>query len=209
MKGPPFARQQGLCLCHSCHYVCSLRSQRCPRCHGRLRARKPNSFARSWALLLAALICYIPANTLPVMYSVYLGRGSDNTIISGVIEFWKAGAWDIALIIFIASIGVPCLKFLILGLLLITSQRGSRWALRERSRLYRFIELVGYWSMLDVLVVALVTALVQFRVLSNIEPRPGILFFGLVVALTMFAAMAFDPRTIWDPLMDDPGTENV
>ena len=115
-----------------------------------------------------------------------------------MIEFWHAGAWDIALIIFIASVVVPCTKFIVLGLLLLTVYRCSPAVRRERTRLYRFVELIGYWSMLDVLVVALVAALVQFRALSSIEPRSGILFFGLVVILTMLSAMSFDPRLIWD-----------
>jgi paraquat-inducible protein A len=122
---------------------------------------------------------------------------------SGVIEFAEGGSWDIAILIFIASVLVPCIKFLVLGMLLYTCQRRSQWAMRERSRLYRFIELIGYWSMLDVLVVALVAALVQFRGLSTIEPRLGILFFGLVVVMTMFAAMSFDPRLIWDAEVED------
>ena len=209
MTQPPFARPRGLCLCHSCHYVAPISKSHCPRCHARLHVRKPDSFARSWALMIAALICYIPANVLPVMHTVYLGRSLDSTIISGVIEFWKSGSWDVALVIFVASIGVPFGKFFILTLLLVPCQRQSRWAKRERSRLYRFIEFIGYWSMLDVLVVALVTALVQFRVLSNIEPRPGILFFGLVVVLTMLATMAFEPRTIWDPISQDTSNDHV
>jgi paraquat-inducible protein A len=165
--------------------------------------RKPNSLARTWAFLIAGLIFYIPANTLPVMFTTMLGRGSENTIMSGVIEFALGGSWDIAILIFIASVLVPCIKFLVLGMLLLTCQRRSKWAMRERSRLYRFIELIGYWSMLDVLVVALVAALVQFRGLSTIEPRLGILFFGLVVVMTMCAAMSFDPRLIWDAEVED------
>ena len=176
---------------------------RCPRCNGPVHARKHNSIARTWALLLAALMLYIPANLLPVMRTNMLGNASDNTIMSGVIEFWKSGSWDIAALIFFASIVVPCMKFLILGLLLVTCQRKSRWAMRGRSRLYRMVELIGYWSMLDVLVVALVAALVQFRSLSSIDPMLGIVFFGLVVVLTMLAAMSFDPRLIWDAEVED------
>jgi paraquat-inducible protein A len=146
---------------------------------------------------LAALIFYVPANLLPVMNTSMLGSGEDSTIITGVLEFWEAGAWDIASIIFIASIGVPAIKFGALTLLLVTCQRGSTWACRERSKLFRFVELVGYWSMLDVLVVALVASLVKFQALGNIEPRAGILFFGMVVVFTMLAAMSFDPRLIW------------
>jgi paraquat-inducible protein A len=148
--------------------------------------------------MLAALAFYVPANLLPVMNTTMLGNGADSTIMSGVLEFWEAGAWDIALIIFIASIAVPGIKFVALTLLLMTVQRDSAWARKERSKLYRFVELIGYWSMLDVLVVALVAALVKFQALGDIEPRPGILFFGLVVVFTMLAAMSFDPRLIWD-----------
>ncbi|MGB8601148.1 MAG: paraquat-inducible protein A, partial [Rhizomicrobium sp.] len=122
----------------------------------------------------------------------------DSTIMRGVVEFWKSGSYGVALVIFIASVAVPCIKFLALGLLLFTTQRHSRWAIRERARLYRMVELIGYWSMLDVLVVAVVTALVRFQGLSNTEPRVGILFFGMVVILTMLSALSFDPRLIWD-----------
>jgi paraquat-inducible protein A len=152
---------------------------------------------RTWAYLLAALILYVPANVLPVMNTQMLGNGADSTIITGVLEFWEAGAWDIAAIIFIASIGVPAIKFGALILLLVTCQRRSTWACRQRSKLFRIVEMVGYWSMLDVMVVALVAALVKFQGLGDIEPRAGILFFGLVVVFTMLSAMSFDPRLIW------------
>jgi paraquat-inducible protein A len=203
MNGIPFAHEQQLCLCHICGYACDEDAAQCPRCDSPVHRRKPNSIARTWAFLIAGLIFYLPANLLPVMYTTLLGNSSQNTIMSGVIEFFKGGSWDIAILIFIASVVVPCIKFLVLGMLLITCQRRSRWAMVERARLYRFIELIGYWSMLDVLVVALVASLVQFRELSTIEPRIGILFFGLVVVMTMFAAMSFDPRLIWDAEVED------
>ncbi|SIR00093.1 paraquat-inducible protein A [Pseudomonas sp. B10] len=200
MKRPPTASELNLCLCHSCGLACDMTDEphECPRCDAPLHRRKTNSLARTWAYMLAALAFYVPANLLPVMNTVMLGNGADSTIMSGVLEFWEAGAWDIALIIFIASIAVPGVKFVALTLLLVTVQRNSDWARRERSKLYRFVELIGYWSMLDVLVVALVAALVKFQALGDIEPRPGILFFGLVVVFTMLAAMSFDPRLIWD-----------
>jgi paraquat-inducible protein A len=144
------------------------------------------------------MILYIPANVLPVMYTSLLGRGSNSTISTGVIEFWKAGSYGIALVIFIASVAVPCAKFLALSVLLVSAKRQSSWARRERALLYRLVELVGYWSMLDVLVVAIVAGLVKFHALADVEPRLGILFFGGVVILTMFAAMQFDPRLTWD-----------
>ncbi|AAY93802.1 paraquat-inducible protein A [Pseudomonas protegens] len=203
MSAPPYARDHQLMLCHTCGQVCQASEHQCPRCDAPVHARKPNSLARTWAFLLASLIFYIPANLLPVMHTSIFGSASENTIMSGVVEFWKHGSWDIALLIFIASVVVPCSKFFVLGTLLVTCQRRSLWAQRERAKLYRFIELIGYWSMLDVLVVALVAALVQFRALSSIDPRMGILFFGLVVVLTMLAAMSFDPRLIWDAEVED------
>lgn len=203
MSQPPYARDLGLMLCHTCGQICTQDTHHCPRCDAVVHLRKPNSLGRTWAFLVASLILYIPANVLPVMYTQMFGGGSENTILSGVMEFWESGSWDIALLIFVASVVVPCIKFFALGTLLITCQRRSHWAMRERSKLYRFIEVIGYWSMLDVLVVALVAALVQFHALSSIEPRLGILFFGLVVVLTMFAAMSFDPRLIWDVEVED------
>lgn len=198
----PRAFELGLIGCPICGLVSPragmVDAQACPRCGSPLHPRKPNSIVRAWALLLAALIFYVPANVLPVMHTQMLGRGGDSTIMNGVVEFWRAGAWDIAVIIFVASVAVPCTKFLAMALLLVTSQRRSTWAQPERSRLYRFVEVIGYWSMLDVVVVALVAALVKFRQLSDIEPRIGILFFGMVVILTMLSAMSFDPRLIWD-----------
>lgn len=197
------AHELGLVACHSCTLVCedttrTVGYSRCPRCGAALHRRRPDSIARAWALLLAGVICYLPANLFPVMFTSLLGRGSDSTIMSGVIQFWHHGSYGIALVIFIASVLVPCTKFLVLGLLLVTSQRRSRWAMRERARLYRLVELIGYWSMLDVLVVAMVAALVKFQALSDIEPRVGIFFFGMAVILTMLSASNFDPRLIWD-----------
>ncbi|WP_226911387.1 paraquat-inducible protein A [Gallaecimonas mangrovi] len=192
------AQHLNLISCHHCQRVVARDQSHCPRCNSRLHPRKPDSFNRAWALLLAALVFYIPANLLPVMNTTLLGKTSASTILGGVAEFWHAGAWDIALIIFVASVLVPCTKFLVLGFLLLSSQFGYQKGRRARARLYRLVELIGYWSMLDVIVVALVSALVRFHNLSHVVPEPGILFFGLVVLLTMLCSMSFDPRYIWD-----------
>jgi paraquat-inducible protein A len=197
------ARDMGVVACHVCGAVCddvidtgSVAS--CPRCDNHLHRRRPDSIRRSAAYLIAALILYIPANVFPVMYTTFLGSGFPSTILGGIIDFWNSGSYGIALVIFIASIAVPCVKFAILGLLLVTCQRNSVWARRERTRLYRLVELIGYWSFLDVLVVAIVASLVEFHALSETQPRVGILFFGVVVILTMLSAMSFDARLIWD-----------
>lgn len=203
MSVHPRAHQLGVVGCHACGLVCtsppaSAQTVRCPRCGAVLHRRRPASIARAWAFLLAAITFYIPANVLPVMYTEMLGGGSNSTILQGIIEFWKAGSYGIALVIFIASVAVPCTKFMTIGLLLITAKRRTPWARRERARLYRLVEMVGYWSMLDVLVVAFVAGLVKFKALADAEPRLGVLFFGSVVILTMLSAMQFDPRLTWD-----------
>ncbi|MDQ7990976.1 MAG: paraquat-inducible protein A [Candidatus Dactylopiibacterium sp.] len=197
---PPRASELGLIGCHACGLVCERQTPQapCPRCGATLHRRRPDSLARSAALLLAGLILYVPANLLPVMSTTMLGAPEESTIMSGVIDFWRSGAWDIALIIFIASVVVPCTKFIAMGALLWHARQGSADGRVARARLYRGVELIGYWSMLDVLVVGMVCALVQFNVLSSAAPRIGILFFGLVVILTMLSAMQFDPRLTWD-----------
>ena len=200
MTTPPVASELNLCLCHSCGLACDMTGapHECERCGAPLHRRKNNALTRTWAYLITSLVFYIPANVLPVMNTKMVGSGADSTIMGGVLDFWQHGAWDIALIIFIASIAVPGIKFVALSLLLVTVQRDSDWARKERSKMYRFVELIGYWSMLDVIVVALVASLVKFQALADIEPRAGILFFGLVVVFTMLSAMSFDPRLIWD-----------
>ncbi|MFK2876801.1 paraquat-inducible protein A [Rhodanobacter hydrolyticus] len=203
MSTLPRATELGLIGCHVCGQVCRAVDESdgvpaCPRCGSSLHRRKPAVYARCWALLIAAFLMYVPANVLPIMRTASLGDIDDNTILSGVVELWVKGSPGLAVIVFCASIMVPMLKFLALSTLLITCRRGSNWARRQRAQLYRLVELIGYWSMLDVFVVALLTALVRFGYFSLVEPLPGVVFFGLTVVLTMFASMCFDPRLIWD-----------
>ncbi|MBV8156471.1 MAG: paraquat-inducible protein A [Dyella sp.] len=201
MNGLPRASDLGLVGCHVCGLVCrdvEAPQAACPRCGSALHKRKSASYSRTWALLIAAFIFYIPANVLPIMRTVSVGDVDDNTILSGIIELWVKGSPDLAVIVFTASIVVPVLKFFALSLLLVSAQRGTRWAQRQRSKLYRLVEFIGYWSMLDVFVVALLTALVQFGFFSQVEPLPGVVYFGLTVIITMLASMTFDPRLIWD-----------
>lgn len=196
------ARDLGVLGCQACGLVCrdgGAARMRCPRCRSLLHRRNPSSIARSWAYLLAAAILYIPANVLPIMQTSTLFDSQADTILSGVVVLWRSGSVDLAIIVFIASIVVPMLKIAVLALLLITVQRGSRWRRLERARLYRMIEFIGHWSMLDVFVVALLASLVHFQAFANVEPRPGAVAFGAVVVLTMLASRSFDPRMIWDP----------
>ena len=170
----------------------------CPRCGAVLHRRKPNSLARTWALVLAAFIFYIPANLLPITKVTSLGIVQSDTIMSGVIYFIHSGMWPIALVIFVASVAVPLLKLLILTYLLISVQRRSTWRQKDRTQLYRITEAVGRWSMVDIYVVTILVALVNLGALATIEAGPGAAFFAAVVVITMFAAMSFDPRLIWD-----------
>lgn len=200
------AARSGLFNCHGCRLLVRRPSAdgqmlvRCPRCGTRLHLRKPNSIARTWALLIAAMIFYIPANLLPVTITTYLGSTQPDTIMSGVIFFMQTGSWGIALIIFVASIVVPIAKLIVLIGLLVSVQRRSHWRPAERTRLYRITELVGRWSMLDVFVVTVLVALVRLGYLTTIEAGSGVVYFAAVVVITMIAAMTFDPRLIWDAL---------
>jgi paraquat-inducible protein A len=202
--GLPTAAALGLLACHECGMVCrrcertQCPEQSCPRCGSHLQPRKTNSIARTWALLIAAMILYVPANVIPIMRTVSLLSADDNTILTGVVQLWQAGSWDLAIIVFVASIMVPMLKFFALGLLLVSVQRHSSRNKEQRTRLYQLVELVGYWSMLDVFVVALLTGMVHFGLLAQVVPLPGVIWFGLMVVLTMLASMSFDPRLIWD-----------
>lgn len=170
----------------------------CARCGAALHQRRPNSLSRTWALMIAAALLYLPANLLPVMHTASLLGSEDDTIMSGVVYFWTSGDWPLATIVFVASILVPMLKLSVLALLAITCQRRSAWRCAERSRLYRLIEFIGRWSMLDVFVITLTVALVRFQSLAVITAGPGAMAFGAVVVLTMLAALEFDPRFIWD-----------
>jgi paraquat-inducible protein A len=170
-----------------------------------LHLRKPDSIARTWALVLAALIFYVPANVLPITRVTSLGSTQADTIVSGVIYFIETGSWPIALVIFVASVFVPLMKLAILIYLLVSVQRGSNRRRLERTRLFRLTESVGRWSMVDIYVVTILVALVQLGALANIEAGPAALFFAAVVVITMIAAMTFEPKLIWDPSPHCPG----
>jgi paraquat-inducible protein A len=198
------ATQLGLVRCSACSLVVQEpeagRHAICPRCEAPLHRRLPNSLARTWALLIAAAVLYIPANLFPIMRTASLGEvPQSDTILSGVVELWVRGSWDLAIIVFVASIVVPLLKIAILMTLLITTGRHSSWRRKERGKLYRFVEFIGHWSMLDIFVVALMAALVRFQSLADVTPGPGAVAFGAVVVLTMLASKSFDERLIWDP----------
>lgn len=195
------AAELGLIACHHCDHVIRAASARlihCPCCHSVLHRRKPDSMARTWALLLAAGILYLPANLLPFMDTGSLFNSTQDTILSGVIFLWTSGSWPLAILVFVASFMVPLGKLLALSYLLISVQfKHTRFKL-FRTRVYAVLELSGRWSMLDIYVVTLLAALVQIESLATVKVGSGAIAFGAVVVLTMLAAMSFDPRLIWD-----------
>ncbi|VWC69333.1 PqiA family integral membrane protein [Burkholderia lata] len=203
------AAECGLVLCHDCGLLAKVPGDAhdlaCPRCGAALHVRKPASVSRTWALLIAAIVLYVPANVLPVMYTSSLFGAQTDTIMSGVVYLWVSGSWPLALVVFIASIAVPMLKILALAYLAFAAQRHSRWLPEQRARIYRMVEFVGRWSMLDIYVITMLVALVQFQALATIKAGPAAIAFGAVVVLTMFAAMTFDPRLIWDTAEQDHG----
>ena len=169
---------------------------RCARCRSVIIRDKPNSLSRTAALSLAALILYVPANVYPVMRMEYMGASKTNTIWTGVVSLAQDGMWEIALLVFCASIMVPLLKLLGLFYLVLTARSGSRR--RDRTIVYKIIESIGRWSMLDVFLLSILVALVKLGSLATVLPGPGIIAFAAVVVLTILASQSFDPRVIWD-----------
>ncbi|WP_170919493.1 paraquat-inducible protein A [Halomonas sp. BC2] len=172
--------------------------RRCIRCHEKLHTRLPHSLQRTWALLFAAAIMYIPANVYPIMTTTSLGHTAPSTIIGGVVQLLQMGSWPVAAVIFIASVIVPVGKLVALVWLCLMINRSDELNANSRTRLYRITEFIGRWSMVDVFVVAILVALIRAGSLMSITPGPAALAFGAVVVLTMLAAMTFDSRLIWD-----------
>jgi len=197
------AMQQGLQTCEGCGLLSRPASRtqegRCPRCGREVSFRKPSSLQRTWAFLIGAVICYIPANVLPVMWTTTFSGSESDTILQGVVLLWSPTGWPLSLIVLIASIMIPIAKIAALVYLLISVQRGAIENNEQRVRLYRIVELVGRWSMVDVFVDTFTASLVQLQPLMAVEPGPGLVFFAAVVVLTMLAAESFDPRLLWDP----------
>jgi paraquat-inducible protein A len=192
----------GVLVCMECHQLnrqdSAKQTQTCSRCGAHVHPRRPNALIRTWALLITAAILYIPANVLPIMTVNSFGRGTPDTIMSGVIALAQNGMLPIAAVVFVASILVPTFKLVGISLLLYSVQRHQPMSARQRILMYRFIEWIGRWSMLDIFVIAILVAVVRFDSLASIEAGMGSIAFASVVVLTMLAAITFDPRLIWD-----------
>ncbi len=198
------AKDASLIGCPMCNKVYRIKPlsgkscMKCSRCGITLYSRKPKSIQRTWALVITAIIMYIPANLFPIMTVTEFGRGTPDTIISGIIALFHNELWSIGILVFTASILIPVLKLLALILLLLSIQFKWEWSPKQRTLLYKMIETIGRWSMLDIFMMSIVIALVKLGLILNVEPNLGASAFASVVIITMFAAMSFDPRLIWD-----------
>ena len=207
----PKAADRGLAGCHTCGRVSPVTLKNCPRCGSRLHLRKPASVQNTIALMAAAAALYIPSHLLPVMTVVELGDVTHNTIIGGMMTFWRTGAYPIAIVIFTASILIPLLKIAALTWLCAAATGKVHPSPTTLGKVYWFTELLGRWSMVDIFVVGILVSLVQLGNYMTITPGPGALAFAGVVMLTMFAAMSFEPRMLWDRLdeLSDPPAPNT
>ena len=205
----PAAADLDLASCHVCGKVSPVDQGRCPRCQEPLHLRKPNSITRTWALLFAAAAFYVPAMTLPVMEVTGFGGGEKSTILSGVILFWQMGSYAVAIIIFTASVLVPLMKVTALIWLCLAASGKVQTSAKALSTTYHFTELLGRWSMVDVFVVAILACLVRLGNIMVIVPGPAALAFSCVVILTMFSAMSFDPRLLWDSQRRNQATHDI
>ena len=202
------AASQSIASCEACNLAHQISTTddvlKCTRCGSRIHLRKPNSIHRTWALVITAYVLIIPANLMPVMATGSLFGTENDTIFGGVLYLWESDSQLLAIILFCASIVIPFAKLFSLTFLLISVQRHSAWNPVFRAKLYRIVEFVGRWSMIDVYVATMLTALVQFGSLMSIRAGAGAIAFALVVVITIFAAKSFDPRLIWDNLNTRP-----
>jgi paraquat-inducible protein A len=199
---PLTAMDLGLQSCEVCGLlsrpVAGAHEGSCPRCDEEVTFRKPRSLSTTWAWLIGAAICFVPANVLPVLTTNTAGGADSDTILQGVVLLWSPTGWPLALIVLIASIMIPSGKIAALAYLLVSVRRGSTKNHGQRVRLYRMLRFIGRWSMVDVFVDAFTASLVQLQPLMSVAPAPGLFFFAAVVVLTMMAVESFDPRLIWD-----------
>lgn len=192
------AREAGLVGCTRCARVWPMGQATCGRCGATLQSRDPRSLSRVWAWWVAGVMAYIPANLYPMLVTNRLGRTKDDTIVEGAIELMHHGNYGIAAVVLIASVAIPLAKFIAIAYLAMSVRRVNLLSAHRRYQLYEFVEYIGRWSMIDVFVVAILSALVSLSFVVTITPGPACLAFAASVIFTMLSAQAFDSRLIWD-----------
>ncbi|RAP42952.1 paraquat-inducible membrane protein A [Rhodovulum viride] len=188
----------GLVACTRCTRVWPAGTRSCARCGQRMHPREPLSLQRVWAWWSLGLIAYVPANLYPMLETRTLVSTQDNTIVGGAVEIARHGSWGIAAVILTASVLIPIGKFLAVAGLALSVAHGSHVSRARRQQLYEVVEYIGRWSMIDVFVVAILSALVQLGAVVSISPGPASLFFAVSVIATMLSAQSFDSRLLWD-----------
>ena len=196
------ARSAGRVGCRSCGLVAPLGQPVCARCGATLHSRDGLTLQKVWAWWAAGLIAYIPANLYPMLRSTQMFRTTENTIVGGIIDLWQFGSWGVATIVFAASIVIPVGKFISIAWLALVLARPHTHDTRRLHRVAAVVEFIGRWSMIDVFVVAILTALVQFEVFATINPGIAAVSFAISVVFTMLSAQSFDSRLIWDRLKE-------
>jgi paraquat-inducible protein A len=197
------ARDLGVVACRRCQQVWPEGTERCGRCGHRITRRDPLSLQKVWAFWLVGVMAYIPANLYPMLRTRTLFHVDESTIVGGAVELARYGNLGIAIVILFASVAIPVAKFAAIAFLAVSVKRPSSVSKRQRQILYEIVEYIGRWSMIDIFVVAIMSALVQLNVLASITPGPASLFFALSVIFTMLSAQAFDSRLIWDAQIRD------
>lgn len=198
------ARERGLARCSECAKISRLarhdesEGAHCPRCNAVLSYRQPRSLQFSWAYTLAAIALLLPANALPILTVISFGQGDPDTIMSGVVKLWVSDLQVVAAVVFIASIAVPVAKLIIIVLLMLVVQLKLPLSKQQCTVLYRFIHLIGRWSMLDLFMISILVTLVHMGNIAYVESGPAAVAFASVVVLTLLAANSFDPRLLWD-----------
>ncbi len=192
------ARSMGIVACRRCTKAWPVGTEQCGRCGHRLQPRDPTSLQRVWAFWIVGFICYIPANIYPMLSTRTLFQVDESTIIGGAVDLAHYGNYGVAGIILFASVVIPLAKFWAVAYLAISVKQGRRLSNLRRQLMYEIVEYIGRWSMIDIFVVAILSALVQLRALATINPGPAAIFFALSVIFTMLSAQAFDSRLIWD-----------
>lgn len=202
------AGDAGLVACTRCARAWPLETEVCGRCGAKLVSRDVHSLQRVWALWLVGLMCYVPANLYPMLRTQQLFQVDESTIIGGAVELAQYGSFGIAAIILIASVVIPLGKFWAIAFLALSVREKGGYASRHRLLMYEVVEYIGRWSMIDIFVVAILSALVQLQGLASITPGPAAFFFALSVIFTMLSAQSFDPRMIWDAQADTDEASN-
>lgn len=198
MNGQTTAKDSGLIGCQRCARVWPIETQACGRCGAGLKSRANHSMAKVWFWWLLGVIAYVPANIWPMLETRMLFTESDDTIIAGAIKLLQHGSIGVALVILVASVVIPLAKFAAIAYLALSVSQKDRMSAHRRHKIYEVVEFIGRWSMIDVFVVAILSSLVQFTLIATVKPGPAALAFALSVIFTMFSALSFDSRLIWD-----------